>query len=91
MARESSKESLGLLVSSHDLKSVWLVAHQGCGFYRKKYGEMGEEELHSRQLRDLKKAREWLQGRQLNLEVHCIYAMVKGDLVLFVEVEEKAG
>ena len=79
------------LVSSHEISSAWLIAHHGCGFYKKKYGELSEEDLRSRQLRDLKKAKEWLYERQPNLKVHVIYALVKSGRVLFVDVEDKLG
>ena len=86
--KETTKERV---VSSHEISSVWLIAHHGCGFYKKKYGELSEEDLRSRQLCDLKKAKEWLYERQPNLKVHVIYALVKSGRVLFVDVEDKLG
>jgi beta-glucosidase-like glycosyl hydrolase len=71
--------------------SMWLIAHQGCSFYRKKHGEIGEPELRQRQLRDLRAARERLRERHPALAVHLIYASLQGERVVFSDLEPATG
>jgi carbonic anhydrase len=82
------EESLRLFTAHHELRSVWLIAHQGCAFYREKYGNLRPEELRGRQIRDLLSARRKLQELQPRLEVHLIYASLEGDRVGFSDLEE---
>jgi hypothetical protein len=79
-------ESLELLAASHDLHAVWLVAHEGCSYYKRKHAALDGEGLRRRQLDDLKRAREILRERRSGLAVHLIYTHVSGDRVEFEEI-----
>jgi hypothetical protein len=82
-------ESLQLLLASHDLKELWLVAHQGCSYYRHKHPGLDAARVQDRQVADLRRARELVRERRPQLAVHLIYARVDGARVLFDEVEAR--
>jgi carbonic anhydrase len=82
------EESLRLFLSQHEISAVWLIAHQGCGFYRAKYGLLSEEELAPRQIQDLSRARERLRALAPQLEVRLWMAALEGERVSFTPVGE---
>jgi len=79
-------ESFELLFVSHDLRSIWLVAHEGCSYYRRKHPGLGAAALNRKQFDDLRRARDWIHERRPALDVHLIHARVDGARVLFDEV-----
>lgn len=83
--------SLELLVASHDLRSAWLITHEGCAFYRHRHGALADEAIRERQFADLRRARTLLHERHPMLAVHLIYARIADGKVNFSEVEEEAG
>src|SRR5262245_15443092 len=80
-------ESFELLCASHDLRSIWLVAHAGCSYYRRKYPGLDAAGLTNRQHDDLEKARALLLERCPGLAVRRVYARVAGGRVLFDELD----
>jgi hypothetical protein len=70
--------SLELLFKSHALQSAWLIAHQGCAFYRHRHGEQADAVTRARQFTDLQRARALLLERHPKLEVHLVYATLAG-------------
>jgi hypothetical protein len=52
---EAMTEQLRFLIDAHELDRVALIAHKGCGFYRKKL-MVGEKRLRAQQVEDLAKA-----------------------------------
>ncbi len=81
------EESLDLLVVSHGLRALWLVAHQGCSYYRHKHPTLKSEQLVERQHADLRRARTLLHERRSALAVHLSWARVDGTRVLFDELD----
>jgi hypothetical protein len=79
-------EAFALLSRSHDLRSVWLVAHEGCSYYRTKHPGSDAEALRRRQFTDLRRARELILERSPAADVRLIHARVDGGRVLFEEV-----
>jgi hypothetical protein len=76
-------ESLGLLLASHDLQEVWLVAHEGCSYYRHKHPSLDPAQLMQRKIDDLRRAREHVLERRPSLVVHRIHLRVEEGRVLF--------
>ena len=66
--------SFELLLTSHALKSVWLIAHKSCAFYRHRLGPLAENSILDRQIEDLARARRLLLERRPAIAVHLIYA-----------------
>jgi len=58
-------EGIDYLVEAHQTRTVLLVAHADCGFYKKRFGECVED----RQKTDLKRARERILERHSGLKV----------------------
>jgi len=58
-------EGIDYLVESHATQSVLLLAHDDCGFYKKRFGECDSE----RQKTDLLRARERILERHSKLKV----------------------
>lgn len=83
--------ALRLLTGSHAIHAAWLIAHQGCGFYRDKHGNLPEEQLAALQRRDLLLARRRLLERHPGLAVHCVFARVHGERVLFEDLRAAPG
>lgn len=80
-------ESFDLLEASHDLQSIWLVAHEGCSYYRRKHPGLDAAALTRRQREDLVKARVLLRERRPGLAVHLVYARVAAGRVHFDELD----
>jgi carbonic anhydrase len=83
------EEALRLFASAHEIRSIWLIAHQGCAFYVKKHGHLGAEELRRRQIEDLHRARERIL-KEWPHEVLLVFASVEGGRVKFQEVEARS-
>ena len=79
--------SLELLFQSHDLQSAWLIAHQGCAFYRHKHGQLADDATRARQFTDLRRARTLLLERRPKLDVHLVFAKVADGRVTFAELD----
>jgi hypothetical protein len=84
------EEALRLFSSAHEIRSIWLIAHEGCAFYLKKHGRIGEEELRRRQIEDLRHARERIL-REWRYEVLLIYARLEGGRVHLQEIDGGGG
>jgi len=85
------ESSLELLMASHDLRSAWLIAHEGCAFYRHRHGALASEAIRARQVTDLRRARVLLLERHPKLAVHLVYARLTGGKVTFAELAEGEG
>lgn len=86
-------QAMRLLEKYHDLQSVWLIAHEGCAYYREKHPHFEPDAVRRRQIEDLEIARKKLRERQSELDVRLIFASKNGDEVVFepcsVEVAEE--
>src|SRR5262249_1640957 len=80
-------ESSDLLCASHDLHSIWLVAHAGCSYYRRRHPGLDAAALERRQRDDLEKARALLLERRPGIAVRRVYARVADGRVLFDELD----
>lgn len=85
------ESSLELLFVSHPLRSAWLIAHQGCAFYRHRHGSLSDEAIRARQGTDLERARTLLLERRPKLEVHLVYARLADGRVTFSELDSEAS
>lgn len=79
------EEAFGLLAKYHDLRSVWLIAHENCAYYRHKHGHLDEPSLRRRQHDDLDRAAGVLADRHPHLAIRKIYAALEDGRVVFSE------
>lgn len=77
------EEGMRLFEKHHDLTSVWLIAHEGCAFYREKHPHYDPAGLRRRQIEDLGRARKMVLGRHSQMDVRLIFASRREELVLF--------
>ena len=75
------------LVEAHGIRRVILLAHEGCGFYRKHYGALGPEAIRSHQEDDLRQAARVLRQTHDSIDVLLYRAGVQNGRVLFTPVE----
>jgi hypothetical protein len=76
---------LRFLIQSHELTRVILIAHEDCGFYRKRLG-IPADEVERVQRADLHKAAARLRALAAGLEVECHFARRREEQVAFEAV-----
>jgi hypothetical protein len=70
---EQLSEQLKFLIDAHELDTVVLIAHQGCGYYRKRL-MVSDARLHAQQLEDLPKAAARIHSISRKVEVSAYIA-----------------
>jgi hypothetical protein len=80
---ETVRRAASFLIEAHRILRVVLVAHAGCGYYRRRYPTVANEALAERQGLDLQRAAEWLQGRHPGIEVATYFARPEEGRILF--------
>src|SRR5579863_7069485 len=55
---KAAENAVRFLREHHQLESAWLIAHEGCAYYRNKYGPLDARYLVQRQFDDLDRARD---------------------------------
>lgn len=83
------EEGMRLFEKHHDLSSVWLIAHEGCAFYREKHPHYDPAGLRRRQIEDLGRARKMVLGRHSQMDVRLIFASRREEVVLFDPCESE--
>lgn len=71
-------EASSFLIVGHHIRTVLLIAHEGCGFYARRYADLAEELRRGRQVDDLGRAAEFLRARHPGVDVRTFYASVRG-------------
>jgi hypothetical protein len=71
------------LIREHHITDVVLLAHDGCGFYKRKFPDLSAEQIHARQLADLRLARDELASTHPRLHVVMYLAIPDHDRVRF--------
>jgi hypothetical protein len=80
--------SLGLFMAHHDLREAWLLAHEGCSYYRLKHPTLTAAELESRQIADLRRASRLLREKAPRLDVRLVFVHVSAGQVSFMTVAD---
>jgi hypothetical protein len=83
----SVRRATSFLVQGHGIKTVILIAHEGCGYYRKRYRGRSPEELISIQIAELQKAASWLESAHPALRIECYYARPHKGRIAFSSVD----
>lgn len=77
------------LIEAHQITHAVLLAHEGCGFYRARFGRVTAERIEKLQIEHLHAARTALTRQHPALEVACYYARIAGSKVAFEDVDGK--
>jgi hypothetical protein len=79
-----------LLMEHHDIRSIWLVAHEGCAYYRVRHPLVPAEQIEVVQREDLLNARDLLLRRYPALDVSCVIANLVEGSAKFTPVVRRA-
>ncbi len=71
------------LIKGHDIMEVLLLAHEGCGYYKKRHGALGEEFIAEQQLKDLQEAAQELHKAHPGIAVHTYMVRPDGQKIRF--------
>jgi hypothetical protein len=77
------EQSMRLFAEYHDLSDIWLIAHEGCAWYKLRHPHLEEQALVERQISDLHRSRELLAERYRGYEIRLVYASREKDRVVF--------
>lgn len=78
--------SAKFLIVAHQIKRVIVIAHEGCGYYRKHLGGRTPGDIRKQQEDDLRLAARTLEGSRSGLRVDAFYAAVREMHVAFEPV-----
>lgn len=76
-------DTLRFFVEHHDLRDVWLIAHEGCAYYRKKHPHLDAQAIRGLQERDLFAAMRTVAHGHPHYVVHSVFAALEADEVVF--------
>lgn len=71
---DASSRAAQFLIRGHTLTHIVLFAHQGCGYYRARYGALEAQHVYERQLHDLRVAAHGLRIPRPELDVRAFFA-----------------
>jgi hypothetical protein len=75
---EATRAGVTFLVRGHGIRHAVLVAHVGCGFYRKRLAGQPPELILQRQVHDLQVAAAWFRRVHPGVDVRAFLALVEG-------------
>jgi hypothetical protein len=75
-ALDVMREAASFLIKAHATRTVVLVAHAECGYYRNRYRYESPEAMRRRQLADIRGAARWLTTNHAGLSVRCFFASI---------------
>jgi hypothetical protein len=70
----------------HQLREIWLVAHEGCAYYRAKLHPLDAAYIFRRQLQDLAQTAAAISREYPRVEVHRVYAALQQNRVTFTRL-----
>ncbi len=90
---DAVSRAAAFLIRGHHIADVVLLAHAGCGYYRNRRPGDSPEQIHARQLDDLRAGARTLRKVEPALGVRLYYAHAEGARVRFepVPLERAAG
>jgi len=74
------------LIESHQIKHVFLFAHEGCGFYRARCGRLADAQIRRLQIEHLRAAQASLARLPREITVTSCYASTANGAVVFADV-----
>ena len=71
---DAVRKAASFLIDGHAITEVFLIAHAGCGYYKKKMAHRKPEDIVAMQLKDLDLATKHLERVHTGLSVRCYFA-----------------
>lgn len=84
---DTFSRSAEFLIREHHITTVVLLAHEGCGFYARKFPDLSAEQIKKRQLDDLRLAMRELVDTHPRLQAFAYVAVPSANRVRFEPVE----
>lgn len=84
---DTFSRSAEFLIREHRITTVVLLAHEGCGFYGRKFPDLSPEAVRARQLDDLRLAMRELGETHPRLRLEAFIAVPAGGHVRFEPVD----
>jgi len=90
---EATRGGTSFLVQGHHIEHAFLIAHENCGFYKKRYAGQPADRIRERQVRDLRMAHAWFGKVHPTVDVALFMASpnVEQGSVVFSPVEPGAA
>jgi carbonic anhydrase len=88
---DTFSRSAEFLIREHHITTVVLLAHEGCGFYARKFPDLSAEQIRKRQHDDLRLAMRELVETHPRLQTFAYIAVPSGDHVRFDVVDAQRG
>jgi hypothetical protein len=77
------QQSMRLFAEYHEISGIWLIAHEGCAWYKLKHPHLETQVILDRQLADLRRGKEILLERYTSYDIRLIFAVHDEEGVIF--------
>ena len=78
---EASRAGVTFLIQGHSIQQAFLIAHAGCGFYKKRLAGRSPEKVLERQVLDLQVAAAWMRRAHPTVQAHAFMAWIESEEV----------
>jgi hypothetical protein len=91
--RAVAEKTLRFLMEHHQLRAIWLIAHQDCAYYRAKLQPLDAGYILRRQIHDLAQTAEAIRREYPSVAIQLVYAALEQNRVSFIRLKapNKAG
>ena len=76
-------QAMQLFAEYHEISGIWLIAHEGCAWYKVKHPHLEPQAVLDRQLADLRRGKEILLERHPGYDIRLIFAVLDEGGVIF--------
>ncbi|MCX5743192.1 MAG: hypothetical protein NT062_11930 [Proteobacteria bacterium] len=73
---DAARRAASFLIEGHDIREVFLIAHEGCGYYRRRMAGKSAVEIEAAQANDLQVAAKLLVRAHPTITTHAYFARV---------------
>jgi hypothetical protein len=80
---EALAKGTSFLVKGHAIRHAYLIAHEGCGYYRARSPDLVKSHARDRQVADLRAAARWFRDHHPGVTVELYYARPQDGRVAF--------
>lgn len=84
---EACRAGTSFLIKGHNTRSIWLLAHSECGYYRYNLNGMPQDTIIGRQINDLQRAANWLRSVSKDLAIYATYIAQENGIASFKSID----
>jgi hypothetical protein len=89
--RSTAEGALRFLMKHHQLRAIWLMAHQDCAYYRTKLQPLDAGYILRRQIHDLAQTAAAIRREYPSVAVHLVYAALEQNQVSFIQLSASSA